>query len=175
MSEVSERHEVRVRGRGQTIVFIADSSDGRLVIRQEPDAGDAADVCSLTLREPDELRAFFTGLRRIVSSLGYGGETAPAAPTPPAPASAARRPAASTQAAGAGTQRTLAGGRDEDREALINQARQRNPQAFAPWTPQEEEEIRREHEAGEPIEAIARAHKRSPRAIELRLQRLGVL
>ena len=37
MPELSERHEIRIRGKDYTIVFIADSEDGRLVIRQEPD------------------------------------------------------------------------------------------------------------------------------------------
>jgi len=63
----------------------------------------------------------------------------------------------------------------KEREALVAQARQRNPQAFAPWTKEEEEEIRRRHAGGESIQTIASARQRSPRAIELRLQRLGVL
>lgn len=62
-----------------------------------------------------------------------------------------------------------------EREALVAQSRQRNPQAFAPWTKDEEEEIRRRHADGESIPTIASARQRSPRAIELRLQRLGVL
>jgi|SRR5438132_179165 hypothetical protein len=37
MPDISERNEIRIRGRDHTIVFIADSQDGRLVIRQEPD------------------------------------------------------------------------------------------------------------------------------------------
>jgi hypothetical protein len=158
MAELSERHEVRVRGRNGTIVFLADSQDGRLVIRQEPDGHRAKDVCSITLTDPDELRAFFKGLRRILASLGHNIDVAE--PTD------ARRD----------TPRALgAGRRDDDREAVVAQARQRNPQAFAPWTRDEEQEIRRRHEAGESIPAIARARKRSPRAIELRLRRLGVL
>jgi hypothetical protein len=32
MADVSERHAIRIRGRDHTIVFIADSEDGRLVI-----------------------------------------------------------------------------------------------------------------------------------------------
>ena len=32
MAELSERHEVRVRGKDSTIVFSADSNDGKLVI-----------------------------------------------------------------------------------------------------------------------------------------------
>jgi hypothetical protein len=50
-----------------------------------------------------------------------------------------------------------------------------NDKTFMPWTKDEEQEIRRRYEAGEEIQSIARAPKRSPRAIELRLQRLGVL
>lgn len=178
MSELSERHEVRVRGRGQTIVFIADSSDGRLVIRQEPETGEATDVCALTLKDPEELRAFFTGLRRIVSSLGYGGEAAVAAPPPAAAASASGSPRGGqgAQPGGALPSRALSGGTpEEERDAIISQARQRNPQAFTPWTPQEEQEVRRRYEEGESIPSIARARKRSQRAIELRLQRMGVI
>jgi len=180
VSELSERHEVRVRGRDQTIVFIADSSEGRLVIRQEPDGREASEVCALTLRDPDELRAFFNGLRRIVSSLGYGGEAAVAAAggsASSAPVSSQRAPAAGgRRGGGTAPSRALQGGAsEEEREAIISQARQRNPQAFAPWTTDEEQEVRRRYESGESIESIARSRKRSPRAIELRLQRLGAL
>ena len=158
MPDISERHEIRIRGRDHTIVFIADSEDGRLVIRQEPDGKKPKDVCAITLSDPDELHAFFKGLRRILSSLGYAVESREA------PASSRRE-----------KPRAITARREEERDAVVAQARQTNPQAFAPWTREEEQEIRRRYEAGESVEAIARAHKRSPRAIELRLQRLGVL
>jgi hypothetical protein len=157
MPAISERHEIRIRGRDHSIVFIADSEDGRLVIRQEPDAKKSKDVCAITLSDSDELRAFFKGLRRILSSLGHTVES-PEAPA----ANRGDKP------------RALPGDRDDERDAIVAQARQRNPQAFAPWKREEEQEVRRRYEAGENIHAIARAHKRSPRAIELRLQRLGV-
>jgi hypothetical protein len=70
--------------------------------------------------------------------------------------------------------RAIAAGREQDRD-VVAQARQRNPQAFAPWTKDEEQEIRRRYDAEDSIQTIARDHKRSPRAIELRLQRLGLL
>ncbi len=161
---MSERHEVRVPGDGQTIVFVADSEDGRLIIRQERPGADATEVCSIALTHPDELRGFFQGLRRILASLGHKTDTGvPAREVP------SRSPAQAIA-----PQRSTA--RDsEEREAVVAQARQRNPQAFTPWTREEEEEIRRRHAGGESIQTIARAHRRSPRAIELRLQRLGVL
>jgi hypothetical protein len=152
MANLSERHEVRVRGRDHTIVFLADSEDGRLVIRQEPDGKKAKDVCAITLSDPDELRAFFKGLRRILRSLDAAVE---AEETPP--------------------EKPEAKNREDDREAVVAQARQRNAQAFMPWSADEEREVRKRHEAGESIPSIARAHKRSPRAIEARLQRLGIL
>jgi hypothetical protein len=65
--------------------------------------------------------------------------------------------------------------KQSDREALVARARQRNADAFTPWTKQEEEEVRHRHASGESIQTIASARRRSPRAIELRLQRLGVL
>ena len=70
MANISERHEVRMRAPGSTIVFVADSVDGKLVIRQEHDAGESQDVCAITLANPDELRVFFKGLRAIAASLG---------------------------------------------------------------------------------------------------------
>lgn len=69
MANISERHEVRMRAPDSTIVFVADSVDGKLVIRQEHDAGESKDVCAITLANPDELRAFFKGLRAIAASL----------------------------------------------------------------------------------------------------------
>ena len=150
MSDISERHEIRVRGRDHTIVFIADSEDGRLTIRQEPDGKKQKEVCAITLADPDQLRRFFKGLHRVLSSLGLGTEQVKE--PPPVPAK-----------------------REDEREAVVAQARQRNPQAFAPWTQEEEAEIRKRFESGESIQSIAKARKRSPRAIELRLQQLGVL
>jgi hypothetical protein len=158
MAELSERHEVRLRGKDKTITFIADSDDGRLVIRQEPEGKKPKDVCAITLSDPDELRGFFKGLRRMMAALGVSVEAE--APLPPKP-------------------KALTGAKRDDaepeREALIAEARQRNAQAFAPWTEDEEQDVRRLYEAGKTIEAIARMQKRSRRAIELRLQRLGML
>lgn len=157
MPDLSERHEIRIRGRDQVIIFIADSEDGRLVIRQEPAGKKSKAVCAITLSDPDELRAFFKGLRRILASMGHAVESGEA----PAGARGANL-------------RLVSGRREDERDAVVAQARQRNPQAFAPWTKEEEQQIRRRHEAGESVQPIARAHRRSPRAIELRLQRLGL-
>ena len=71
MTDMSERHEVRVRAGESTIVFTADSEDGRLCIRQEPDGGNPENACSIALSDPGELAAFFKGLRRVLSSLGH--------------------------------------------------------------------------------------------------------
>jgi hypothetical protein len=71
MAELSERHEVRIRGTDQTIVFIADSEDDGLVRRQELDRKHSKEVCAITLANPDELCLFFKGLRRILASLGH--------------------------------------------------------------------------------------------------------
>ena len=78
MAELSERHEVRVRGRDQTIVFLVDSQDGRLVIRQEREGETPTEVCAITLSNPDELQTFFQGLRRILASLEYREPASPA-------------------------------------------------------------------------------------------------
>jgi hypothetical protein len=120
MANLSERLEVRIRGRDHTVVFLADSEDGRLVIRQEPDGKTAKDVCCITLSDPDELRPFFKGLRRIVASLEHGNEE-----PPPLQKRASLEPS-----------------RSDDRDALVTQARARNAQAFAPWTKEEEQDIK---------------------------------
>lgn len=164
MAELSERHEVRLRGRDKTITFIADSDDGRLVIRQEPDGKKPKDVCAITLSDPEELRGFFKGLRRIMTSLGVSVDgDAP----PPPKQRALSRPEPDDGAPDSEP--------EPERDALIAEARQRNAQAFAPWTQDEEQDVRRLYEAGKTVEAIARTQKRSRRAIELRLQRLGLL
>ena len=116
MPDISERHEIRIRGRDHTIVFIADSQDGRLVIRQEPDGKKSKEVCAITLSDPDELRAFLKGLRRILSSLGHAVESG----EEPAPTR--------------GERPRLVTSRREDERDAVAQARQRNPLAFVPWT-----------------------------------------
>jgi hypothetical protein len=45
----------------------------------------------------------------------------------------------------------------------------------SPWSKEKEQQVAKRFKAGEPVPAIARAHKRSPRAIELRLQRMGLI
>jgi hypothetical protein len=89
---------------------VADSEDGRFVIRQERNDHRGKDVCAITLADPDELRTFSKGLRRILASLGHTMDVG-------------------------------------------------EPTAAH----------------GDSSRAPARAHRRSPRAIELRLRRLGAL
>src|SRR4051812_28955772 len=114
LARMSERHEVRVQGEEQTIVFVADSADGRLIIRQEGNGKDPSEICSIALSNPDELRAFFTGLQRVIASLGHAIDLPPSA-------SRGSSPRAS--------QRVLSGNRSEsrdpqEREALVAQARE---------------------------------------------------
>jgi hypothetical protein len=64
----------------------------------------------------------------------------------------------------------------DELEAFFDaRARGKNAKAFEPWTSSEEEDARRRYEAGESIDAIARAHNRSPKAIRMRLERLGAV
>jgi hypothetical protein len=71
MPDLIERHEIRVPLDHSTIVFVADSQDGRLCIRQEPKGKKADDVCTISLADPEELRGFFQGLRKILEVLGH--------------------------------------------------------------------------------------------------------
>ncbi len=71
MPDIIERHEIRVPLDDSTIVFVADSEDGRLCIRQERTGGKASDVCSIALANPQELKGFFQGLRKMLEVLGH--------------------------------------------------------------------------------------------------------
>src|SRR5688500_6415762 len=95
-----ERHEVRVRGQDQTIVFLADSEDGRLIIWLDPDSRTAKDVCQTAMSNPDDHRAFCKGLRRILASFGNQVE-----PVEPPPTKRGKLPAAESA-------------QDDDREAV---------------------------------------------------------
>lgn len=159
MGALSERHEVRVRSKQHTFVFVADTDEGRLIIRQEPLEGASdEEVCALTLADPQELKDFFHGLRRVLAASGQ--ETGRrAAPTDRSPRQLSLRNVPSP----------------EEREQLVEAARTRNPHAFEPWTREEERQVVDRYEAGASIDEIAAAHARSRRAIELRLRRLGVM
>ena len=76
MTDLTEKHEVRVRGHGHEFVFSADSEDGRLHIRQESD-GRSKKVCAISIADPEELKAFFQGLRRMLEALGHRPDASP--------------------------------------------------------------------------------------------------
>jgi len=173
MADLSERHEVRIQGAEHTFVFLADSTDGRLTIRQEAEGKPSEDVCAITLANPEELRTFFKGLRRVLDSMGLGMDASGAGEAGPPGRPAAGPP--TQQTLGPGIRQEAGGGGQIQREAIIEKARERNPKAFAAWTPEEEGDVRRRYQGGQSVPEIARIHRRSPRAIELRLQRLGLL
>ena len=164
-SRISERQEVTVETDEGRYQFVADRDAGRLVIQQQ-DADDG-EICSVALRDPEEIAAFFEGLSRI---FGRGSGWRPlAAVDAPEPAHPAPRP--ETAALEINPE---AGGRQEDREEIVERARARNANAFSQWTGDEEALLRERFEQGWPVERIAASHGRSPRAIRMRLEKLGV-
>ena len=97
-----------------------------MIIRVEADRKKGKDVCAITLANPEELHAFFKGLRRIVEALGHNIELMEGG---------SRMPSVKTRQTEA---------RGDERDALVLKARQKkNAQAFTPWTKEEEQEIRR--------------------------------
>ena len=70
---ITERHEIVVETDESVFVLTADSREGRLVIQQKRKRG-SSEICSLSLANPDELEAFFEGLRRVFSSTGGARE-----------------------------------------------------------------------------------------------------
>ena len=49
------------------------------------------------------------------------------------------------------------------------------PRAYAPWTRDEDGDLKRRHQAGERVDAIATAFGRKPGAIRSRLKKLGLV
>jgi DNA-binding NarL/FixJ family response regulator len=162
-NRITHSHRVNVELDDKKIVFIAEPDDSRLIIREEDE--NSRELCSLTLANPEELSAFFEGLKRIfVSTNQQQQQQQPVI---------SRRTGADRPA-----QRSLPTTTDQnedDREEIISRARTRNPNAFKGWSKSEEGELRQRYQKGEPIKAIAQALKRSEKAIEMRLKRMGLL
>ena len=170
MAHLRERHEIVAETEDRTFVFLAEAEKGRLTIREvDPDGEE--EICAITLSEADELEGFFGGLRRVLEAAGLSRQVQPPHPAPPAEKSLSEGPSSPGD--------SPAGPRDaspsEDREEMVENARRRNRRAFSPWTPDEEREVENRFRAGESLEAIARSRGRSRRAIEMRLEKLGVL
>lgn len=164
-SKISETHQVRVDLDSGSYEFVAEPSDGRLLIRERGDDGE--EICAIRLSDPEELTAFFAGLRRIFGA----PELRDQAGLPPRREARAR---ALPESSDAGP-KAPAVEDEEDRDAMIERARQRNPNAFKRWSKDEEAEVARRFEQGESLDSIARDHARSRRAIEARLEKLGKL
>lgn len=174
MPEIVERREVVVRDGERELAFIASPDDGELTILDRGDAGDD-EVCAIRLGDREELTAFLEGLRRVLldgtdlggrapelldgtprdGGRGGGPSSGGGAPSPP-PRGSSRRPQDG-----------------EDREERIERARQRHSNAFAAWTRDEEQRLLDAHRDGTSVADLARAHGRSQRAIEMRLEKLG--
>ena len=165
--EIREAREVRVRQGEVSFVFLADHATGRLVVREESDEGD--EVCAVTVGSRDELDAFLTGLRRVLG-VGEGGQGGSSG------REAADRGAEAVDAGRGRADASRTQERDEsaDRDAAIERARERNPQAFKSWSPEEERRLADAYGRGVSIEQLARDHQRSPRAVDMRLQKLGL-
>jgi hypothetical protein len=156
MNSMSERHEIRVPAGDSTIIFEAESDDGRLLIRQERNGRSGRQVCSIKLSDPEELAAFFKGMRRILSSLGHSLERG-------APAIGKRKA------------KTVNGKRDNRAADIVTSARSKPDKDSRPWGAAEERELRTRFQAGESVRRIAIALDRSPGAVEARLVRSGLL
>jgi hypothetical protein len=184
--EITERREVRVRADAGTFVFAAEPEAGRLVIREQRDDGDQNELCALTIADRQELSGFLQGLRRV---LGVEEERTPptemvstarevrdgsgdrAGPGPGPSRSALPEPSEDEPAAG--PQREPGDGDQDDRREAMERARARGQsKAFAPWSADEEHRLLEAVEAGRDLDELAREHKRSRRALELRLERL---
>lgn len=56
----------------------------------------------------------------------------------------------------------------------LAEIKQQHPNAYAPWTPEQEEILKSMHEGGAPVKEIASTLKRQPSAIRSRIRKLGL-
>jgi hypothetical protein len=176
VADITERREVRVRGEDSTFVFAAEPDEGRLVIREERSDDDSDELCALTIADREELSGFLQGLRRVL-----GVEDAAKAGSAPIDQRDGRSSGGGRPTLGSGrapvSSPATSGGEasdEEDREAAIERARRRGQgNAFAAWTPEEEQRLLDAVERGRDLDTLAREHGRSRRALELRLERLN--
>lgn len=61
------------------------------------------------------------------------------------------------------------------RTGSYDRSRRNNPRAYQPWTPQEDSTVREMFGRGEPLASIGQALQRTPKGIQRRLKRLGLL
>lgn len=162
VAEITELREVKVSQGDTTFVFLADHDRGRLVIREEPSDGEPEDVCALTIADREELSGFLTGLRRALGVDDGAGRRRDQRSEPPQ--------GSRTASLGRGGDGPADTG---DRDEMVAKARERNPQAFQRWTGDEEQRLLEAYRSGTPIPELARGHRRSERAIAMRLERLG--
>ncbi|HYK41376.1 MAG TPA: hypothetical protein VE007_03230 [Thermoanaerobaculia bacterium] len=164
MVEISDRREVRVSVGDKEFAFVAEPEAGRLTIREEfPDQkGSGKAVCSLTVSDQEELQAFMQGLSRVM-----GSEPLPATPPEPSRQRSGGRSGSRAASNPPSTSTAL-----NDPEA-VERARSRNPNAFKPWTREEDRRLREGAQEGRTVEELASELQRSVRAVTMRLERLG--
>lgn len=164
MGKLTERHEVVAEADGRTFVFLAEPDQGRLSIREVDPEGEQ-ELCGLTLSDQDEIESFFAGLHRVLQTAGVARGGFPGLEEPPTPAKRLTdRPTRSDESRS-----------QDDRREVVERSRHKNVRAFSPWSPEEEREVETRYRAGDSLDAIARSRGRSRRAIEMRLQKMGVI
>jgi hypothetical protein len=174
MAEITERREVQVRSGDSTFVFVAEPDDGRLRIEERDADGAQTEVCAITIADTAELSGFLEGLARVLGIQQPAGR-GPVAQLLDAADDDAGRQVRQAASLGSGPAPAPPGDADDgDRDAIVERARQRNPQAFKSWSREEEQRVREAYERGTPISEIARDVQRSQRAVEMRLEKMGV-
>ena len=68
----------------------------------------------------------------------------------------------------------LEGFSDSSYQDRLAEIKQQHPNAYEPWTPEQEEILKRMFKNGAPIKDIASALKRQPGAISSRIRKLGL-
>ena len=69
---MAAKHEIRIKTDDSDFVLIADSEQGKLVIRRESQSGRQESVCSVTLKNPGELKELLDALKRVLSATQSG-------------------------------------------------------------------------------------------------------
>ena len=63
----------------------------------------------------------------------------------------------------------------ESWEERMRAVRATHPRAWAPWPPEEDDDLRQEFASGTSVSRMAKAHERKPGAIRSRLKKLGLI
>ena len=152
MSKLQELFREQIETEGSVLTFRVYKAHGqtlRLQIRQAPNPNSADDEESLTICEED-VSTFVCEMMKAVQAMGTAINS------------------------GLMTDSQASASQKESQEERMARIRKRYPNAYQPWTKEEDEQLRKEVASGIPVRSIAKTHGRYEGAIGKRLEKLAI-